>query len=113
MSNHTITRNKLLNSLEWVLITILGIFGAWFCWPMLGQYQTKQTSLSQSKTDVQERPTITICFETRHLNGDGLGFPETIDYGSKVRFSLNEDFTIAYSGGIDGKWTLGTSNISK
>ena len=80
---------------------------------MVGQYQAKQTSLSQSKTDVQERPTITICFETRHLNGDGLGFPETIDYGSKVRFSLNEDFTIAYSGGIDGKWTLGTSNISK
>ena len=113
MSNHTITRNKLLNSLEWVLIIILGIFGTWFCWPMVGQYQAKQTSLSQSKTDVQERPTITICFDTRSLNGDGDGNSETVDYSSKVRFAINEDFTIAYSAGIDPQWTQGTSNISK
>ena len=117
MLTHVISRNKLLNSLEWIFFITLTIFAIWFCWPMVGQYQTKQTSLSQSKTDVQERPTITICFETRHLHTEELNSgndetvnygdsnSETVDYGAKVRFALNEDFTIAYSSGIDPHWT--------
>ena len=101
MSMHTISRNKLLNSLEWILLIILGIFGMWVCRPMVVQYQSKQTSLSQSKTEVTERPTITICFDTRALNGDGDNDTETVDYGEHKRFTLNEDFTIAYSSGKD------------
>ena len=102
MSMHSISRNSLLNSLEWFLMIVLAIFGLlFFCWPMFVQYQSKQSSLSQSKTIVKERPTITICFDTRALNGDGDNDTETVDYGEHKRFTLNEDFTIAYSSGKD------------
>ena len=94
------------------MLIVLGIFGIWVCWPMVGQYQSKQTSLSQSKADVQERPTITICFETRNLNSDDDGDDKTVNYGSQIRFTLNEDFTIAYSSGKDPEFTK-CSNIGK
>ena len=32
---------------------------------MLLEYESKQTSLSQSKGAILERPTITICFDVR------------------------------------------------
>ena len=112
MSMRTISRNKLLNSLEWILLIILGIFGMWVCRPMVVQYQSKQTSLSQSKTEVKERPTITICFYTRTLNGDEDDDDKTVNYGSHIRFTLNEDFIIEYSSGKEPEFTK-NSNISK
>ena len=110
---HTISRNSLLNSLEWFLVIVLAIFGLlFFCWPMFVQYQSKQSTLSQSKTDVKERPTITICFDTRALNGDEDDDDKTVNYGSHIRFTLNEDFIIEYSSGKEPEFTK-NSNISK
>ena len=109
----TISRNKLLNSLEWILLIILGIFGMWVCRPMVVQYQSKQTSLSQSKTEVKERPTITICFDTRALNENGDNDTKTVDYSKHERFILNEDFTIQYSSGKDPTEFTKISNISE
>ena len=60
-----ITINKLLNSLDWLLFLILCILAFLICWPMLLEYESKQTSLSQSKGAILERPTITICFDVR------------------------------------------------
>ena len=113
MSMHSISRNSLLNSLEWFLIIVLAIFGLlFFCWPMFVQYQSKQGTLSQSKTNFEERPTITICFDTRGLTGDGDNDAKTVDYGKHERFTLNEDFIIEYSSGKEPEFTK-NSNISK
>ena len=113
MSMQTISRNSLLNSLEWFLVIVLAIFGLlFFCWPMFVQYQSKQSTLSQSKTSFEERPTITICFDTRALTGDGDNDPKTVDYGKHARFTLNEDFIIEYSSGTEPEFTK-NSNISK
>ena len=38
---------------------------------MLQEYESKQTSLSQSKEDILERPTITICFDARKFEDFG------------------------------------------
>ena len=69
-----ISRNKLLTTLEWLLFFILCTVAMVFCWPMLEEYESKQTSLSQSKEDILERPTITICFDARkfeHFGDEG------------------------------------------
>ena len=114
MSMQTISRNSLLNSLEWFLVIVLAIFGLlFFCWPMFVQYHSKQSSLSQYKTDVKERPTITICFDTRALNENGDNDTKTVDYSKHERFILNEDFTIQYSSGKDPTEFTKISNISE
>ena len=66
-----ISRNKLLTTLDWLLFFILCTVAMVFCWPMLVEYESKQTSLSQSKEDILERPTITICFDARKFEDFG------------------------------------------
>ena len=65
MSQSSISKNKLLTTLDWFLFFILCILAFWFCWPILVDFRANETSFSQSNEDITGRPTITICFETR------------------------------------------------
>ena len=65
MSQSSISKNKLLTTLDWFLFFILCILAFWFCWPILVDFTENETSFSQSNEDITGRPTITICFETR------------------------------------------------
>ena len=65
MSESPISKNKLLTTLDWFLFFVLCAFAFWFCWPILVDFEKNETSYAQSNLDVEGRPTITICFETR------------------------------------------------
>ena len=91
MSESPISKNKLLTTLDWFLFIILCIFAFWFCWPILVDYEKNETSFAQSNEDIEDRPTITICFETRSSasgnNDDAAGAGQKIKKKSRQKNS--------------------------
>ena len=81
MSKTSISKNKILSTLDWFLFLIFCIVAFVFCWPMVKSYDSKKTSFSQHTEKIIERPSITICFQAR-----------TDKEGTQLFTSLKADF---------------------
>ena len=92
--------------LEWILFLGLCIVSYFFMEGVLDKYQSKNSSFHQYEEDINENPTIVMCFSPHEKESRN-----TLQHNSALletnQFKLGVDFDMYYfSAGYDMDWQL-------
>ena len=68
MQQVTVSRDKLIQYVDWVLFIGLVVVAAWFSYGVLDNYWSEKSGFTQSEVANYDRPTISIVPTTRFIS---------------------------------------------